>query len=261
MKTHFMAPAVMVFALGACQTASSPSGEADLSVYESALLADYRTDEDRAKDDVRLPVETLAFMDIEPSDTVVELEAGGGYFTALLAASVGPEGRVWMQNPAVFDQFWGGGNPPRLETFPGQVIYLRSDFDNLSVVETGSVDVVTWVQGPHELWYLPEGATEPLGDPAKTFSEIARVLKNGGSLYVQDHRAPAGAPTETGGQTHRIDPDHIDTLAVSTGLTLTDTSDLFANPNDDLTVNVFDESVRGQTDQFLARYQKQWAEH
>ena len=201
MKAFLIAPALAALTLGACGTlVEEPATE----VYEAALEADYRSPQDLENDAARMPVETLSFMGIKPGDSVVELEAGGGYFTAILAETVGPTGQVWMQNPAVFDQFWGGGDHPRMETLPGQVIYLRSDFDNLSVVQTETVDVVTWIQGPHELWYIPEGATEPLGHPDKTFKEIARVLKPGGSLIVQDHRAPDGL---TGINWRRYAPD------------------------------------------------------
>ena len=65
-----------------------------------------------------------------------------------------------------------------------------------------------------------------------------------------------GSPESTGGDTHRIDPVYIDILARSAGLKKTAESSLFANPDDDLTINVFDDAVRGKTDQFLVRYTK-----
>lgn len=262
MKFLTITPAIAVLVLSACaHQATAPVDEAPVGVntnfYEAALTASYRTEADLERDGVRKPVETLAFMEIQPGDTVLELEAGGGYFTSLLAAVVGPEGKVYMQNPAAFDAFFDGGDPPHLATLPENVSYLRAQFDDYANVPDASVDAASWVMGPHELWYIPEGADGPLGDPTMSFREIARVLKPGASLYVQDHRAAIGSPESTGGDTHRIDQNHIDMLAASAGLVKTAESDLFANPDDDLTLNVFNPEIRGKTDQFLVRYTKE----
>ena len=268
MKSKFLVGmAALMFAAACAQTPDKSSNKepapppkpqvsVDPTLAKSALTIDGRSDEDKSRDAVRKPVETLQFIGVKPGDVVVELEAGGGYFTTLLAFMVGKEGKVYMQNPASFDQFWGGSNPPRMKILPEQVTYLRSQFDDLSAISDGAVDKVTWLMGPHELWYQPKGATEGLGDPDMTFREIARVLKDGGELIVQDHRAAIGSDTSTGGDTHRIDQNHIDKLAASAGLIKKEESDLFAHPDDDMTLNVFDEAIRGKTDQFLVRYEK-----
>lgn len=215
-----------------------------------------RTEADKARDGDRKPQATLDFIGVEAGATVLELEAGGGFFTPILAEAVGAEGMVYMQNPAVFASFWGGGDPPRLAALPDQVSYLESDFDDFSNIADGSVDVVTWFQGPHEIWYAPEGMTEQLADPDKTFEEISRILKPGGVFIALDHAAPTGAPESTGGTTHRIDPNVIDKLAASKGLSKVEESDLFANPEDGMETNVFDPSIRGKTNQFLIKYEK-----
>lgn len=278
MKHFILLTGASLLALAACETTTPPPVEpaeppvatetptpvatptpAETPVaydYSSALASDLRTEEDLDKDEARLPAETLAFTGVEPGDAVLELEAGGGYFTSLLAAVVGDEGMVYMQNPQEFDSFWGGGDPPRLVGLPETVSYLRTDFDDFSALPDESIDVVTWIMGPHELWYTPDGS-DGLGEADPSFAEIARVLKSGGVLVMQDHKAPAGSPPTTGGDTHRIDPAIIDGLATENGLVLTESSDLFAHPDDDLTMNVFAPEVRGKTDQFLVKYVKE----
>lgn len=256
---HSLMLTVGALVLAACATATDTPEMMETPAaydYSAALTGEGRTEEDMEKDANRMPAETLAFFGVEPGDIVLEMEAGGGYFTPLLAEVVGADGKVYMQNPPQFAAFWGGGDPPRLASLPTQVGYLASDFDDLSALEDGSVDVVTWIQGPHEIWYQPDGMDHQLADPNSTFEEIARVLKDGGVLVVQDHAAPTGSEESTGGTTHRIDPNHIDKLAASKGLEKVDSSDLFANPDDDGLTNVFDPSIRGKTDQFLIKYQK-----
>jgi predicted methyltransferase len=45
-------------------------------------------------------------------------------------------------------------------------------------------------------------------------------------------------------------------MAQEAGFVLVEESDLYNNPADDLSVSVFDESVRGKTDQFLLKFEK-----
>ena len=257
MKLTTLLTASSLLAVASCATSEPPPPPIDYqAVYTSALTAQGRLEDDLSRDSVRQPVQTLTFMGLEIGDTVLELEAGGGYFTPFLASVVGPEGSVYMQNPAAFSSYWEGDLPPRFADLPANVSYLEADFDSMRDVPSGSVDVVTWFQGPHELWYTPDTAPEGFGEPAGAFAEIYRVLAPGGQLFVIDHVAPAGAPPSTGGDTHRIDPNIIYELATSAGLRRGETSDLFANPADDGTRNVFDPSIRGSTDQFFVSYVK-----
>jgi predicted methyltransferase len=221
----------------------------------AALDSADRPVEDRDRDATRMPRETLEFAGLEPGMTVLELEAGSGYFTEILSRAVGPDGRVIMQNPAAFDAFLGDRVTTRLaDDRLANVEVSKTNFDDLSPAD-GSVDLVTWIQGPHELWYTLEGV-DTLGDPGTSFEEIARVLKPGGALLVVDHMAAEGTGPEVGGDLHRILPEHITELAEMAGLTLEDSADFLENPEDPLDNNVFDESIRGETSQFVILYRK-----
>jgi len=63
-----------------------------------------RSAADRTNDIRRKPEDTLAFIGIRPGMVALDLSAGGGYTTELVARAVGPTGRVYGQsaprNPA-----------------------------------------------------------------------------------------------------------------------------------------------------------------
>ena len=49
-----------------------------------AIGGDWRLDSVKARDKWRHPAETLEFFGVKPTDTVVEIWPGGGYWTAIL---------------------------------------------------------------------------------------------------------------------------------------------------------------------------------
>ena len=66
--------------------------------YGAALATPGRLDSDREQDSGRKPAEVLEFFGVQPGMSVLDLYAGAGYFTELLAAVVGPAGRVVAHN-------------------------------------------------------------------------------------------------------------------------------------------------------------------
>ena len=224
---------------------------------DGAFAKDDRPASDYEQHEVRKAKEVLAFTGITQGMTVIDMEAGGGMYTEVFAKTVGADGTVHMQNPPLFDGFAGDAIKARIaDNRLPNVEQMRTAFDSLPVADA-SVDVVTWFLGPHELWFYPQGAPKGvLGDPDKAFAEIARVLKDGGHFVALDHAAAAGAPAETGGTTHRIDPAIVIQRAADAGLELVAESDVLANAEDDYDKNVFDPTVRRKTDRFLLKFKK-----
>ena len=235
------------------QQASAQGNTADL--VAQSLAHPQRPAEDAADDARRMPLEVLAFAGIEPGMTVLELEAGSGYYTEILSRVVGPDGAVIMHNPPAFESFAGEAIRQRTAgSRLSNVEVSRTNFDTLDVPDA-SVDMVTWILGPHELWWEPSENVS-LGDPVGSFAEIARVLKPGGKLLAIDHIAPPGSSTDVGGTLHRIGENHITALAERAGLSMLRSSNLHKNENDPLDIGVFDPQIQGRTSKFVLVFEK-----
>lgn len=249
--TLLAAGAALLLAFG-CSTVPAPLATADYA----AILADPSRPADDLKDDAaRKPAEVLAFAGLRPGDTVVEMEGGRGWFSFLISKAIGPEGKLIVQYPPEFAY----GDPAYKARVDGgqlpNATITKTHFDKLEAAD-GSVDKVLWILGPHEVWFTPKD-TQGLGDPAKSFAEIARVLKPGGEFIAMDHAAVAGTPAKTSAQTlHRIDPAHVLEAAKTAGLVYVEKSDILANPEDDRTKSPFAPDLRRHTDQFLFRFRK-----
>ena len=179
------------------------AAEADAEAIQAALAHADRPAADVADDAVRMPLQTLTFAGLKSGMRVVDLEAAGGYYTEIISRAVGSGGEVIMQNVPAFDSFLGDSVEQRLAA--GRLPNVRAsktNFDALDVAD-GTVDMVAWIMGPHELWFAPQPNVS-LGDPAKTFAEIARVLKSGGVFLAIDHIASDSSGPEVGGTLHRI---------------------------------------------------------
>jgi predicted methyltransferase len=256
-RKKFRAAALTAFAFviaASCarDDAAAPASDAAARAVAAVENAS-RPEADRADDAMRQPERVLAFIGIEPGMRVFEIEGGAGYYTEMFSSLVGPDGEVVMQNPESFDGFLGDTVTNRVNDRLDNVRLTKSNFDVLDA-DDGSMDMVTWMLGPHELYYMPNG--EPLGDDATAFAEVWRILQPGGAFIVLDHSAAPGAPKSTGGAIHRIDQTIVMDLAENAGFVLAGESDVLRNPDDNREITVFDPSVRRKTDQFLLKYKK-----
>src|SRR4051812_6607924 len=82
---------VSMFAIGgaasaAAQDAKGPEKAPD---YEAIIASPDRSDADRQTDQRRQPAKILAFTGVKPGMKVLDMGAGGGYSTELMARAVG----------------------------------------------------------------------------------------------------------------------------------------------------------------------------
>lgn len=247
MTRNWMLAAAAALALGASAAAAA------VPPHITAALADKgRPAEDPAKDAARKAGETVALLDVKPGAKVADLVIGGGYFTHILAAAVGPNGQVIAYQPAEFIQFQAsyGENLKKVAAARPNVTPLSSSFGALDLPD--GLDAVLTVQNYHDLHLTPF----PKDTATKVNAEVFKSLKPGGVYLVVDHVAAPGSGLEAAMKVHRIEPSIVKQEVEAAGFKLESESAILRNPSDPHTASVFDPAVRGKTDQFVMKFRK-----
>jgi predicted methyltransferase len=238
-----------VLALTAC---ASTSGQVTPPDYHAALADPGRPQADRDRDAARKPAELLAFAEVGDGDRVVDFIMGGGYFTRILAGAVGPAGKVYAYQPAEFIGFNADYARQQDEAVAGRanVVPMRDSLRSLAFAEP--LDAIITVQNWHDL-HLRQS---PPGFAAAIARRLYAALKPGGVLLVVDHVANADPNFAVPETLHRIDPAAARAEIESAGFRFDGELSILRNPQDPRTARVFDESIRGRTDQFVYRFRK-----
>lgn len=217
-----------------------------LSGLALALPADFdakmaaRPQADRDRDAARKPVETIEALGVQEGWTVVDVSAGGGYFTRVLSAAVGPNGKVLSQAGANALERNNGQAQKDMAAELGNVEIV---FDTVGSIPDGTADAAITAQNYHDAYNFrgEEGSQAFL-------KEIFDVLKPGGVAVIIDHEGNEGA---NNGELHRIPAATARAQIEKAGFEIVSESDVLDNPDDDHTLGVREASVRGETDQFL----------
>lgn len=218
----------------------------------AAAIADTtRPPDDVARDAARKPAVLLAFADVKPGMAVVDWVPGGGYFTRLFADVVGDEGKVYAWVPAELkDKYDLGKNAEAIAIQHRNVLAVIEPM--LATTSIRDADIVWTSQNYHDLHTKGFGDVDTLAFNKQVFD----MLKPGGYYIVVDHRAAEGASVDVAESLHRIDPAIVKREVEAAGFVFDSESVALANPADDHTLNVFDEKVRGHTDQFVYKFKK-----
>ncbi len=208
---------------------------------------------DMRRDTPRKPLESFKFLHLKPGMQVMDIGAAAGYTSEMLAAAVGLEGKVYSHNrEKVYYKYADGYYKRTMEErlannrLPNLVLHLRG-YENLGV--EGELDLVFWGNNFHDYYYHDEGETTALD----VLLSIKKTLKPGGILGITDH---VGVSQYDNRDLHRIDPDIIRAQLEQAGFTIEAESDLFTNPEDDHSLQVYDEKIYLNTDRVLFRAKK-----
>jgi predicted methyltransferase len=162
--------------------------------FDALLESPIRTSADLKADAGRKPLELLRFSQVGPGMTVLDVSAGGGYTTQMMALAVGPKGKVLAQvtqlRPAL---------EQRLAQQPqANIEVLVRPFEDLYPADAPRVDLVTLVQSYHDIVNTPT-------DRTKMNRAMFAALKPGGRLVLIDHAGRSGTGLQETKSLHRID--------------------------------------------------------
>jgi predicted methyltransferase len=209
----------------------------DADPMDAILAGAWRDPANAARDGFRHPRETLAFFGVGPSQTVIEISPGGGWYTEILAPLAQGKGRYIgvLNDPAKAGseratEYYANANAKFREKLAAHPdVYANAsliEVDPKAPVfgEPGSADVVLTFRNVHN-WV---GA----GSEAAMFKGFYDVLAPGGVLGVVEHRAAAGKTLEEVVESGYLPEDYVIGLATAAGFVLEEKSEINANPAD-----------------------------
>ena len=126
--------------------------EAQVSIYAAAVASETRPEADRDADAGRKAEAVLEFLGIQPGDVVLEMWAGAGYYTELLAHVVGESGKVLSHANTPILAFAGDAHAIRHadNRLPNTEVLLAEN--NTLALEADSIDAVTIILNYHDLY-------------------------------------------------------------------------------------------------------------
>lgn len=229
------------------QPLPAPAASFD-ALYRDAVADTRRPAEETARDALRHPVEMLAFAEVAPGDRIADIRPGAGYFTRLFSSVVGPNGHVYAFVPNRTAERENPGADALAQAYPN-VSRVNGALDAMSFAEP--LDLIFMSQEYHD-FHIPRFET----DVARMNAAVFAALKPGGRYVVIDHQAAPGTGISAVETLHRIEGDYLRREVEAAGFVFEGESRAVANPEDDHSLNVFDEGIRGRTDQFVYRFRK-----
>lgn len=243
------------------------SSEQPLSTQQIASLLSHkeRPPQDQKRDPARLPDRVLAFSRITKNQHILDIFAGGGWYTELFSHAVGENGKVYAQNDEVI---WRFAEKPINERTKDNRLSNVVRFDNMPIVDIdipdASLDIVFTALNYHDLFFTEftqdgkvNKVREKIVDYKAALARIKRAMKDEGTFVIIDHAAEPGSGYQAANVEHRIDPDIVEFQMREAGFELVEEAYFLRNPQDDLSTNVFEAAIRGKTDRFVYKFQKQ----
>jgi predicted methyltransferase len=194
------------------------------------LASPDRTEADRRNDLRRKPAELLAFIGVRAGMVALDLSAGGGYTSELLARAVGPTGRVYGQSNTP------DGAPGRSalalaerakKPRTANIVPLVQPFERPApaALAQGGLDLVTLMFNYHDFGAMGI-------DRARMNAAVFAALKPGGIYVVADHSGRPGTGISESSTLHRIEEAFVRREVEAAGFRLLASGDFLRNPGD-----------------------------
>lgn len=207
---------------------------ADAAALDAVLTGDWRNAENTARDVYRHPKETLAFFGVKPTQTVVEITPGGGWYAEVLGPYLKKSGHyvAAVVDPASASEKSRGYYQRSVDGLQKKFTDGPAQFDKAKMVKydpakpvfgaADSADVVLTFRNVHN-W---RSANQAEG----MFKGFFAVLKPGGVLGVVEHRANQDVAADD--KTGYVGEAQVIAMAEAAGFRLDGKSEINANPKD-----------------------------
>ncbi|SAK98930.1 hypothetical protein AWB77_05910 [Caballeronia fortuita] len=244
-RARVIARAAALLALALTGCASSPTSElashdassrqVSAASLDAAIAGPQRADKARARDVYRHPKETLQFFELAPTQTVLEIAPGGGWYTDILAPYLHGAGQLYEA------QYLSTSADLAAEDSDTDAAYRRKLADAPAIY--GNVVVGTLHAGRFIGFDAHERFARVLtfrnihnwikdGQVDANFDAFYDALKHGGELGVEEHRARPGTSVQQMIDTGYVTEDYVIERAKAAGFVLVARSEINANPKD-----------------------------
>ena len=240
--------ATMACGVFALLVAGALAGAQPAPDYAALLAAPDRSDADRQADKRRDPAPFLTFAALRPGMKVLDMGAGGGYSTELIARAVAPGGIVYGQNPADLGEKPKATFDARLKT-PAMkdVVADIRPFDDPVPPDVHDLDLITFLFYYHDTTYMNV-------DRAAMDRKLFTALKPGGFLVIADHSALPGQGTSVGKTLHRIEESTLRQEVEAAGFRVVAEGNFWRSPDDTHDFPSYRPSM--PVDNFVLKFQK-----
>lgn len=227
---------------------SGKAGAQSAPDYAALLAAPDRSDADRKADERRDPKPFLEFAGLRPGMKVLDMGAGGGYSTELIARAVAPGGTVYAQNPPDLPDKPRTNFEARLKTVAMRdVVADVRPFDDPLPPDAGDFDLITFLFFYHDTTYMKV-------DRAEMDRKLLAALKPGGLLIVADHSALPGQGVSVSKTLHRIEEATLRREMEAAGFRLLAEGNFWRNPDDAHDFPSY--RPKAPVDNFVLKFQK-----
>ena len=217
------------------QTATGPAAASETSALDNAVQGSWRDPANVARDVHRHPQQTLAFFGIAPTQTVIEITPGGGWYAEILAPYLHDSGHyiAAVVDPAAVAEGKGRDYQQKNRTtLESKFAAAPAQYAKAQVVAydpkapvfgpADSADLVVTFRNVHN--WRSSGQAEGM------FKGFYAVLKPGGILGVVEHRAKADVPADD--KSGYVGEAQVIAMAEAAGFKLAEKSEINANPRD-----------------------------
>ena len=227
---------------------AGPSAARAQADYAALLAAPDRSEADRTADKRRDPAPFLAFAAPRAGMKVLDMGAGGGYSSELMARAVAPNGTVFAQNPPDLGERAKGAFETRMAT-PAMknAVAVSAPFDDPVPAGVQDFDLITFLFYYHDTAYMTV-------DRAQMNRRLFAALKPGGILVIAYHAALPGQGVSVVKTLHRIEESTLRQELEAAGFKLVATGDFWRNAAD---THDFPSFTRDKpVDNFVLKFQK-----